>query len=252
VHDGLWDAYEPLHMGAVAEKTATKYGITRQQQDEYATISYQRSQTSTNAGHFKPEITAVEIKSTKPGTKSVVVTKDDEPFRVDFAKLPSLPPSFDKKGTITAANASVISDGACALVLMSRQKANALGLTPIAVIRGFSDAASDPLAYPTAPALAIPIALKNAGVTQDQIDLFEINEAFSVVVLANMKLLGIPLDQMNVLGGAVSLGHPIGCSGARILITLITALADRNKKFGCAGICNGGGGASALVLERCS
>jgi len=248
VHDGLWDAYNPMHMGSAAELCAAKLSIDRKAQDDYAIASYQRAQRAQQQSLFQHEIAPVEI-PTKTG--KTVISKDDEPTRVDFSKLRSLPTSFKKEGgTITAANASVISDGAAAIVLTSRQKATELGLHVLGVIRGYSDAAGPPLDYPLAPIKAIPIALRNARIAPADVACWEINEAFSVVPLAAMSALDIPHDKINILGGAVSLGHPIGCSGARILMTLLTSLRVGGGRLGVAAICNGGGGASAVVLER--
>jgi acetyl-CoA C-acetyltransferase len=246
--DGLTDVYHQYPMGNAAELCAAKYGIDRTAQDAYAIDSYKRSQQATNNGLFKSEIVPVELPSKKGDP--IIMDKDEEPFQVDFNKIPQLKPAFDKAGTITAANASTMNDGAAALVLMSTDKAASLGLQPLAIIRGYADAEQAPEWFTTTPAMAIPIALKKAGLTQDQISFFEINEAFSVVALANQQLLNISSDKLNVRGGAVSLGHPLGCSGARILVTLVHLLQQENKRLGAAGICNGGGGGSAMILEN--
>lgn len=247
VKDGLWDVYNDQHMGNCGEACADEYGFTREQQDDFAIESYRRSAAAHEAGLFRDEIVPVEVK--KRG--QVTVVEDDEEYRrINFDKVRSLRPVFQKDGTVTAANASSINDGASALVLMSEGKAQELGVTPIAYIRGYGDAAQDPVKFTTAPALAVPIALRRAGLSLEDVEYHEINEAFSVVVLANMKLLNIPHDRVNVNGGAVSLGHPIGCSGARIITTLVNVLKQKDAKIGCASICNGGGGASAIVIER--
>jgi acetyl-CoA C-acetyltransferase len=246
--DGLTDVYHQYPMGNAAELCAAKYGIDRTAQDAYAIESYKRSQQATNNGLFKSEIVPVELPSKKGDP--IIMDKDEEPFQVDFNKIPQLKPAFDKAGTITAANASTMNDGAAALVLMSTDKAASLGLQPLAIIRGYADAEQAPEWFTTTPAMAIPIALKKAGLTQDQISFFEINEAFSVVSLANQQLLDISSDKLNVRGGAVSLGHPLGCSGARILVTLVHLLQQENMRYGAAGICNGGGGGSAMILEN--
>ena len=246
--DGLTDVYHQYPMGNAAELCAAKYGLDRSAQDAYAIESYRRSQHATQEGLFKAEIVPVELPSKKGDP--VLMDKDEEPFQVDFNKIPQLKPAFDKAGTITAANASTMNDGAAALVLMSIEKAAELGLQPLALIRGYADAEQAPEWFTTTPALAIPIALKKAGLTQDQISFFEINEAFSVVALANQQLLQLSPASLNVRGGAVSLGHPLGCSGARILVTLVHLLQQENKRYGAAGICNGGGGGSAMILEN--
>ena len=246
--DGLTDVYHQYPMGNAAELCAAKYGIDRSAQDAYAIESYRRSQHATQEGLFKAEIVPVELPSKKGDP--VLMDKDEEPFQVVFNKIPQLKPAFDKAGTITAANASTMNDGAAALVLMSIEKAAELGLQPLALIRGYADAEQAPEWFTTTPALAIPIALKKAGLTQDQISFFEINEAFSVVALANQQLLQLSPASLNVRGGAVSLGHPLGCSGARILVTLVHLLQQENKRYGAAGICNGGGGGSAMILEN--
>lgn len=246
--DGLTDVYHQYPMGNAAELCAAKYSIDRSAQDAYAVESYRRSQQATNEGLFKSEIVSVELPSKKGDP--ILMDKDEEPFQVDFNKIPQLKPAFDKSGTITAANASTMNDGAAALVLMSTDKAASLGLQPLAIIRGYADAEQAPEWFTTTPAMAIPVALKKAGLTLDEISFFEINEAFSVVALANQHLLNLSSDQLNVRGGAVSLGHPLGCSGARILVTLVHLLQQENKRYGAAGICNGGGGGSAMIIEN--
>jgi len=245
--DGLTDVYHQYPMGNAAELCAAKYGIGRAEQDAYAIESYRRSQEATQSGKFIDEIIPVEITG-KKGTQ--VIDKDEEPFQVDFNKIPQLKPAFDKNGTITAANASTMNDGAAALVLMNGEKADELGLLPIAILKSYADAEQAPEWFTTAPASALPHALSKAALQQTDISYFEINEAFSVVALANQQILNIASEQLNVRGGAVSLGHPLGCSGARILVTLIHTLQQEQKRYGAAGICNGGGGASAMVIEN--
>lgn len=246
--DGLWDVYNDYHMGNAGELCAREYNITRADQDAYASESYQRAIKAQESGFFKDEITEIKVRGRK-GT-ATVVTADEEPERVNFEKIPSLRPVFEREGTITAANASSLNDGAAALLLMSESMARKLSVRPLARIRSSSSTAKAPEWFTTAPADAIPLALKKAGLSKEDVDLFEINEAFSVVSLVNNRLLELDPEKVNVFGGAVSLGHPIGCSGARILVTLINALEKKNKTIGCAGICNGGGGASAMVIER--
>ena len=246
--DGLWDVYNDYHMGSAAELCAATCEISREDQDTYAISSYQRAQAAQSAGKFESEITAVE--STDRKGAITVISKDDEPFAVNFDKIPGLKPVFKKDGTVTAANASTLNDGAAALVLMSADKAKELGLKPLARILGYADAQQAPEWFTTAPAKAIPLALKRAGKSISDVDFFEINEAFSVVSLANNQELGLSEEQVNINGGAVALGHPLGASGARIVVTLISVLKQNNGKIGVAGICNGGGGASALVIEN--
>ncbi|KAL5222851.1 hypothetical protein ABZP36_027564 [Zizania latifolia] len=246
--DGLWDVYNDFPMGMCAELCADQYSISREEQDLYSIQSNQRGIAARDSGAFSWEITPVEISSGR-GKPPVVVDKDETLSKFDPAKLRKLVPTFKKNGSVTAGNSSSISDGAAAIVLVSGQKAKNLGLQVIARIRGYADAAQAPELFTTTPALAIPKAISNAGLQTSQIDYFEINEAFSVVALANQKLLGIPSGRLNVSGGGVSLGHPIGCSGARIVVTLLGILRQKNGKIGVAGVCNGGGGASALVLE---
>lgn len=246
--DGLWDVYNDFGMGVCAELCAHQHSISREQQDAYAIQSFERGINAQKTGAFAWEITPVMVSGGK-GKAAKVVDKDESLGKFDPVKLRNLRPSFKKDGSVTAGNASIISDGAAALVLVSGEKALQLGLQVIAKIRGFADAAQAPELFPTAPALAIPKALSNARLEASQIDYYEINEAFSVVALANQKLLGLSPEKINVHGGAVSLGHPLGCSGARILVTLLGVLRQRNGTYGVGGICNGGGGASALVLE---
>ena len=246
--DGLFEVYHQFAMGHCADHTAREMNITRQEQDQYAIQSYRRAAEATERGYLRNEIVPVEVPQRKGDP--VIITEDEECKKVQFDKVPSLRPVFSTKGTVTAANASTINDGASALVLVSQQKVKELGLTPIAKVRGFADAAQDPLWFTTAPALAIPKALQRAGVEKDEVDLYEINEAFAAVAIANNRLLELDPAQVNVLGGAVALGHPLGCSGARIITTLANALQQRNGSIGVAGICNGGGGASSIVIER--
>jgi len=245
--DGLTDVYNNYMMGNAAENTAKEMNISREEQDNFAIDSYKRSADAWANGRFNDEVVGVEVPQRK-GDPSLV-TEDEEYKNVKFEKIPALRPVFDRKGTVTAANASTMNDGAAALVLMSEAKMNELGLKPLAKITGFADAAQKPEWFTTAPAKALPIAIERAGCSMSDVDVFEVNEAFSVVSLANNKLLGLDPAKVNVNGGAVSLGHPLGASGARILVTLIHALKQKNGKIGAAGICNGGGGASALVLE---
>ncbi len=245
--DGLWDVYNNYAMGNAAELCSKECNISRDEQDEYAILSYKRAIEAHENGDFNNEIIKINVKDRKGNVTEV--TKDEELGRVNFDKIPSLRPVFDKEGTVTAANASSINDGAAAVLLMSEDKAKELGLTPIAKIVSHASAAKEPEWFTTAPSDAIPLALNKAGVSKDDIDLYEINEAFSVVALANNQILELDPNKVNIHGGAVSLGHPIGCSGARIIVTLVHALKKTGGKLGCAGICNGGGGASAVVLE---
>nr|AFJ74323.1 acetyl-CoA C-acetyltransferase [Hevea brasiliensis] len=249
--DGLWDVYNDFGMGVCAEICADQHNITREEQDSYAIRSFERGNSAQNGGVFSWEIVPVEVSGGR-GKSVMVVDKDEGLIKFDAAKLRKLRPSFKNGGSVTAGNASIISDGAAALVLVSGEKAIELGLQVIARIRGYGDAAQAPELFTTAPALAIPKAISNAGLEASQIDYYEINEAFSVVALANQKILGLNPEKLNVHGGAVSLGHPLGCSGARILVTLLGVLRHKNGKYGVASICNGGGGASALVLELMS
>lgn len=247
VRDGLQDPYNGDMMGVCGDICATKHEFTREDQDAYAIESYKRAAAATENGWFKDEIVPVEIPQRKGDPK--IVDKDEDFSKVSYDKVPKLRPAFGKEGTVTAANASNLNDGAAALVLMSKDKMEELGVKPIAKILSYADAAQEPVEFTTTPSLAIPKALVKAGLNIENIDLFEINEAFSVVALANMKLLHIDHDQTNVFGGGVSIGHPIGVSGARIMCTLISALRVKEKSKGAAGICNGGGGASAMVIE---
>ncbi len=247
-YDGLTDVYNRCAMGVCADNTAKEMNITRADQDTYAINSYKRAAAAWAAGKFKDEVIPVEITGRK-GEVSVFA-EDEEYKNVNFDKIPGLKPVFTKEGTVTAANASTINDGAAAVILMSKEKAKELGLTPIAKIRGFADAAQDPMWFTTTPSLAIPKALKVAGVTINDVGYYEINEAFSAVALANNIKLELDAAKVNVNGGAVALGHPLGASGARITITLANVLKQNNASIGVAGICNGGGGASAIVIER--
>ena len=246
--DGLVDAYDNNAMGVCADACAVEYNFTREDQDAFAVQSYERSKAAWDAGKFDNEVISVEVPQRRGD--AIVVNKDEEYTNVKMEKIPALRPAFTKDGTVTAANASTINDGAAALVLMSKDKAEELGLTPLATIKSYADAAQEPEWFTTAPAKALPKALAKANVELSDVDFFEFNEAFSVVGLANMKILGLSDDKVNVNGGAVSLGHPLGCSGARILVTLLNVLQQNNAKIGAAAICNGGGGASAMVLER--
>lgn len=248
MHDGLWEVYNGFPMGNCADNTAKEMNISREQQDEYAIQSYKRAAASTEAGLFKDEIIPVSIPQRKGDP--IIMTEDEEYKNVKFEKIPELRPAFSKEGTVTAANASTINDGAASLILVSEKKMKELGLKPIAKIRGFADAAQDPIWFTTSPSLAIPKAMKIAGIGKSDVDVYEINEAFSAVALANNQILELDSTQVNILGGAVALGHPLGASGARILCTLNSALSHKNGTIGVAGICNGGGGASAIVLER--
>lgn len=248
VKDGLFEVYHKFPMGNCADNTAKEMNISREQQDAHAIDSYKRSAAATESGYFKNEIIPVEVPQRKGDP--IVVSEDEEYKNVNFDKIPQLRPVFSKEGTVTAANASTINDGASAILLMSKEKAEELGIKPLAKILGFADAAQDPLWFTTSPSLAIPKALKHAGIVQDKVDYFEINEAFSAVALANNSKLGLDPEKVNVFGGAVSLGHPLGASGARILTTLNSVLHEKSGQIGVAGICNGGGGASAMVIEK--
>jgi len=245
--DGLVDAYDKVAMGVCADACATKYGFSREDQDAYAIQSYQRSSEAWKSGKFSDEIIPVEIPQRRGAP--ILMIEDEEYKNVKMDKIPSLRAAFSKEGTVTAANASTINDGGAALILMSAEKALELKLTPIAKIKSFADAAHEPEWFTTAPSKAIPKALSKANITIDDVDYFELNEAFSVVGLANMKLLNLKSERVNVNGGAVSLGHPLGVSGARIIIALTSILKQNNAKIGAAGICNGGGGASAMIIE---
>lgn len=246
--DGLNDAYDHNAMGVCAELCAKEHNFSREEQDAFTIASYQRSTAAWESGKFANEVVPVMVPQRKG--EPIAFAHDEEYKNVFYDKIPNLRPVFKADGTVTAANASTLNDGAAAVVLMSREKADELGLKPLAVIRSYADAAQEPEWFTTAPAKAVPIAVKKAGLEMKDIQYFELNEAFAVVGLANMKLLGITPEQTNVNGGAVSLGHPLGCSGARILVTLINVLHQNNGKYGAAGICNGGGGASAMVIER--
>eukprot|EP00474_Spongospora_subterranea_P010500 CRZ10958.1 hypothetical protein [Spongospora subterranea] len=245
-HDGLWDPYIDAAMGECGDICAREYNISREEQDQVAAESYKRAAAATKSGLFKEEIVGIVVKGRKGDT---VVDQDEQISKVDFAKISQLRPVFSKDGSVTAANASPISDGAAALVLVSKKKAMELNLKVIAYIRSFADAAQDPVKFTTSPALAVPKALAYAGLDKAQIDLFEFNEAFAVVGAVNTKLLQLDANKVNVLGGAVALGHPLGCSGARIIVTLLSALKHRSGRLGCAAICNGGGGASSIIIE---
>lgn len=247
--DGLLDVYHNYPMGNAAELCASECNITREDQDTHAIESYKRSQAAWEAGKFDSEIAAVEIPQRNAEPK--LFNKDEEPWNVKFDKIPSLKPVFVKDGTVTAANASTMNDGASALVLMSKEKMESLGLKPLAKIIGYADAEQAPEWFTTTPTVAITKAIAKAGLTFEQIDFFEINEAFSVVSVANMRNLNINPAKVNVYGGAVSMGHPLGNSGSRILVTLISVLNQEGGKYGVAGICNGGGGASSIVIEKC-
>lgn len=248
MHDGLWEPYHQFPMGSCADNTAKEMNISREAQDEFAINSYKKIADSVAQGYFKNEIVPVEIPQRKGDP--MVMSEDEEYKNVKFEKIPSLGPVFNKDGSVTAANASTINDGASALVLVSKAKLDELGLTPLAKIRGFADAAQEPLWFTTAPSLAIPKAMKNAGVEKSDVDFYEINEAFSAVALANIQELELNPESVNAFGGAVALGHPLGCSGARIITTLNSVLDQKNGSIGVAGICNGGGGASAIVIEK--
>ncbi|TYP98333.1 acetyl-CoA C-acetyltransferase [Tenacibaculum adriaticum] len=246
--DGLVDAYEQVAMGVCADECATEYKFSREDQDAFAVESYHRSAKAWSEGKYADEIVPVEVPQRRG--EPLIFAEDEEYKNVKMDKIPSLRPAFTKEGTVTAANASTINDGGAALVLMSADKAKELGITPLAKIRSYADAAQEPKWFTTAPAKALPKALSKAGLAIDDVDYFELNEAFAVVGLANMKILGLSTNKVNVNGGAVSLGHPLGVSGARIIIALTSILKQNNAKIGAAGICNGGGGASAMVIER--
>jgi acetyl-CoA C-acetyltransferase len=248
VKDGLTDVYNQVHMGVCADKCATEYNITREDQDNFAIESYNRASAAWDAGKFDDEIVPVEVPQRRGD--AIVVSKDEEFTNVRMEKIPQLRAVFTKEGTVTAANASTLNDGASALILMSKEKAEELGLTPIAKIVGYGDAAHDPEWFTTAPAEAVPVALKKAGLSTSDIDFWELNQAFSVVGIVNTQKLGLDPAKVDVNGGAVALGHPLGNSGSRIIVTLINVLKQNNGKYGAAGICNGGGGASAMVIEN--
>ena len=246
--DGLTDAYDNSAMGVCADLCASEYKIPREEQDQFAIQSYQRSSKAWESGKFNNEIIPVPVPQRKGDP--IIISKDEEFTNVNLDKIPSLNPVFTKEGTVTAANASTINDGAAAVVLMSEEKAIALGLKPLAYIKSYADAAQEPKWFTTSPALAIPLALKKANLSIEDVDYFEFNEAFAVVGLANAKILKLDNDKVNVNGGAVSLGHPLGCSGVRIIVTLLNVLEQNNAKIGAAAICNGGGGASAIIIEK--
>ena len=246
--DGLVDAYDNNAMGVCADLCATEYKFSREDQDAFAIQSYERSAKAWADGKFKDEVIPVEVPQRRG--EPIVVSEDEEYKNVKMDRIATLRPAFTKDGTATAANSSTINDGAAAMVLMSEKKAKEMGLTPLAYVKSYADAAHEPVWFTTAPAKALPKALAKAGLDIKDVDFFEFNEAFSVVGLANMKILGLNDSNVNVNGGAVSLGHPLGCSGARIMITLLNVLEQNNAKIGAAAICNGGGGASAMVIER--
>ena len=246
--DGLTDCYSNVAMGCAADICASENKISREEQDAFAIESYKRSQAAWDNGKFAHEIAPVEIPSKKG--EPVIVDRDEEPWNVKFDKIASLRPAFGKEGTVTAANASTMNDGAAALVLMSKEKADELGLKPIAIIRSYADAEQDPTWFTTTPSIALPKAVEKAGLKMSDVDFVELNEAFSVVGIVNSKNMKLDPAKVNVHGGAVSLGHPLGCSGARIIVTLINVLSQNGGKIGAAGICNGGGGASAMVIEK--
>ena len=247
VKDGLTDVYSKVHMGVCAEICAKDMKFSRQEQDDFAIESYNRSRKSWEEGRFKDEIVTVEVPQRRGD--ALIISEDEEYKNVKMEKIPNLRPVFDKEGTITAANASTLNDGASALILMSAEKAEKLNITPIAKIKSYADASQEPEWFTTAPSKALPIAISKAGLNNDDIDYYELNEAFSVVGLANIKLLTLDPKKVNVNGGAVSIGHPLGSSGSRIIVTLLNVLKQNNGKLGAAGICNGGGGASAMVIE---
>jgi acetyl-CoA C-acetyltransferase len=246
--DGLSDAYDNNAMGVSADLCASEYSFSRENQDNFAIQSYERSAKAWQDGKFDNEIVAVEV--TQRRGEPIIISKDEEFSNVKLDKIPTLNPAFTKDGTVTAANASTINDGAAALILMTEEKALSLGLKPLAYIRSYADAAQEPKWFTTSPSLAIPKALEKAGLLIEDVDYFEFNEAFAVVGLANSKILGLDTSKVNINGGAVSLGHPLGCSGARIIVTLLNVLEQNNAKIGAAAICNGGGGASAIIIER--
>ncbi|BAO56674.1 acetyl-CoA C-acyltransferase [Nonlabens marinus] len=245
--DGLVDAYDKNAMGTCADLCAQENGFSREDQDAYAIQSYKRSAAAWESGKFKDEIVPVAVKQRRGD--DIIVDRDEEYTNVKLDKIPTLRAAFSKDGTVTAANASTINDGAAALILMSEEKAKELGVTPLATILSYADAAGEPVRFTTAPSKAVPKALEKAGLSYNDVDYFELNEAFAVVGLANMKIMGLTDKNVNVYGGAVSLGHPLGCSGARIVATLLSTLKNEGGKIGAAGICNGGGGATALVIE---
>lgn len=249
VNDGLTDVYNQVHMGVCAEKCAAEYNISREEQDQFSITSYERSAAAWEAGKFNDEIVPVEVPQRRGD--AIIVDRDEEFTNVKMEKIPALRPVFKKDGTVTAANASTLNDGASALILMSKEKMDELGLKPLAKIVSYADAAQDPEWFTTAPSLAIPKALHKAGLSTTDIDFWELNQAFAVVGIANTKKLELDPATVDVNGGAVSLGHPLGNSGSRIIVTLINVLKQNNGKLGGAGICNGGGGASAMIIENC-
>jgi acetyl-CoA C-acetyltransferase len=248
VKDGLWDVYNNYHMGNATELCASECKITREEQDTYAIESYNRAKSAYDQGFFADEIVPVEVP--QRGKDPLVIKEDEEYTKVDFKKIPTLKPAFQKDGTVTAANASKLNDGASCVVLMSKERCEAMGIKPLAKILSFADAQQAPEWFTTAPSKALPKAVSKAGLTMDQIEYFEINEAFSAVAIANNREMKLDPTRVNVNGGAVALGHPLGSSGSRIVVTLIHVLKQRNAKIGAAGICNGGGGASAMVIEK--
>lgn len=248
VKDGLTDVYDQVHMGICADACATEYKFSREEQDQFAINSYEKAAKAWEAGKFDEEIVPVEVPQRRG--EPVIVSKDEEYTNVKLDRIPTLRPAFSKDGTVTAANASTLNDGASALILASKEAVEKHGLKPIAKIIGYADASQEPKWFTTAPAKALPIALDKAGISKDDVDFWELNEAFSVVGLANTKILGIDPEKVDVNGGAVALGHPLGNSGSRIIVTLINVLKQNGGKYGAAGICNGGGGASAMVIEN--
>ncbi len=248
VKDGLTDVYNQVHMGVCAEKCASEHSFSREAQDNFAIESYKRSAAAWEAGKFNDEVVPVEVPQRKGDP--IVVSEDEEYKNVKMEKIPALRPVFQKDGTVTAANASTLNDGASAVVLMSKEKMEEMGVTPVAKIVSYADAAHEPEWFTTAPSKAVPVALKKAGLSTSDIDYWELNQAFSVVGLANTKILGLDASKVDVNGGAVALGHPLGSSGSRIIVTLINVLKQNGGKYGAAGICNGGGGASAMVIEN--
>jgi acetyl-CoA C-acetyltransferase len=248
INDGLWDPYNDTHMGNCAEMCVSKYDFSRQDQDAYATESYRRAREASESGGFESEIVAVEVKQRK--ADPLTVDSDEEPFRVDLSRMSSLRPAFQSDGTVTAANSSKINDGAAALVLTTSEHALEIGVEPKAKLVAQASVAQEPEWFTTAPAKAVDLVLARAGLTQEDIDLWEINEAFAVVAMALIKELGLSADRVNVNGGAVALGHPIGASGARIIVTLLHALEQRGMRRGCAAICIGGGESTAVIIDR--
>jgi acetyl-CoA C-acetyltransferase len=250
VKDGLTDVYNAVHMGVCADKCASENNISREDQDQFAIDSYNKASAAWDAGKFDDEIVPVEVPQRRGD--AIIVDRDEEYTNVKMEKIPQLRAVFTKEGTVTAANASTLNDGASALLLMSKEKADEMGITPIAKIVGYGDAAHEPEWFTTAPSKAVPVALAKAGLSVDDIDYWELNEAFSVVGIVNTQKLGLDPSKVDVNGGAVALGHPLGSSGSRIIVTLINVLKQNGGKYGAAGICNGGGGASAMVIENVS